>query len=57
MLGGVKFHSVTSDGEESMRGDALQAAIDEDIKKGLIPFYVRQFDTHSLESGRSGAFI
>ena len=40
MLGGVICHTVTSDGDERMRAETLQAAIDDDLKKGLIPFYV-----------------
>ena len=36
---------VESDAKERMRGDTLQAAINEDKAKGLIPFYV---NLHSL---------
>ena len=34
---------IECDDELSMRGDALQEAIDKDRADGLIPFYVRTF--------------
>jgi len=40
LLGAVKCHKVESDSLEQMRGDALQKAIEEDKRQGLIPFYV-----------------
>ncbi len=40
LLGAVKCHTIVSDKDEHMRGEALAAAIAEDKAKGLIPFYV-----------------
>lgn len=40
LLGPVHCHKVVSDDRNSMRGDALRQAIDEDKVKGLIPFIV-----------------
>ena len=40
LLGAVRIRAVKSDGDFSLRGDALQAAIDKDRADGLIPFYV-----------------
>ena len=40
-MGSVRCHKVTSDSEESMRGEALAQAIQSDIEKGLVPFLVR----------------
>lgn len=40
LLGGVKMHSVPADDNNSLRGDALEAAIKKDLDAGLIPFYV-----------------
>lgn len=40
LLGGVKMRSLKPDNKHRLRGDILNEAIDEDIKKGLIPFYV-----------------
>ena len=39
-IGAVKCHFIESDADGCMRGDALQKAIDEDKKKGLLPFCV-----------------
>ncbi|XP_073823149.1 aromatic-L-amino-acid decarboxylase isoform X1 [Musca autumnalis] len=39
LLGGVKMRSVPSDDKNSMRGEALEAAIKKDLEAGLIPFY------------------
>ncbi|NP_001161568.1 histidine decarboxylase [Saccoglossus kowalevskii] len=36
----VKIHTIPSDANLSLRGDALQKAIDEDKQKGLVPFYL-----------------
>jgi aromatic-L-amino-acid decarboxylase len=40
LLGGVKLRSIKADDNLQMRGEALEAAIKEDIAAGLIPFYV-----------------
>ena len=40
MLGAVRLHKVKSNDKEEMTGTALAKAIDSDVKKGLIPFYV-----------------
>ncbi|KAF7233159.1 hypothetical protein EG68_06462 [Paragonimus skrjabini miyazakii] len=36
----VKFHQIEPDVNHAMTGNALNSAIEEDIKNGLIPFYV-----------------
>ncbi|VDP89324.1 unnamed protein product [Echinostoma caproni] len=36
----VKFHQIDVDENYSVRGEALQVAMEEDIKNGLIPFFV-----------------
>ncbi|KAF8561222.1 hypothetical protein P879_03807 [Paragonimus westermani] len=36
----VKFHQIEPDKNHAMKGIALNSAIEEDMKKGLIPFYV-----------------
>ncbi|TPP59324.1 Aromatic-L-amino-acid decarboxylase [Fasciola gigantica] len=36
----VKFRQLDVDENYSLRGDALQAALEEDVKNGLIPFFV-----------------
>lgn len=40
LLGGVKLRSIKADESLQMKGEALEAAIKEDIAAGLIPFYV-----------------
>uniref|UniRef100_A0A8D8M6G3 Aromatic-L-amino-acid decarboxylase n=2 Tax=Cacopsylla melanoneura TaxID=428564 RepID=A0A8D8M6G3_9HEMI len=40
LLGGVTVKGLPADDSYKLRGDSLEAAIDEDIKNGLIPFYV-----------------
>ena len=40
LLAAVHYHSVVSDDVDEMRGVALETAIQEDRKKGLIPFFV-----------------
>ncbi|KAL1458738.1 hypothetical protein WDU94_008859, partial [Cyamophila willieti] len=40
LLGGVTVKGIPADDSYKLRGDVLEAAIDEDLKKGLIPFYV-----------------
>ena len=40
LLGGVQFRSLPIDEEYKLRGSTVAEAIDEDRKKGLIPFYV-----------------
>lgn len=40
LLGGVKLRALQPDGKRSLRGDTLRDAIDEDVRNGLIPFYV-----------------
>ncbi|RXG54183.1 Aromatic-L-amino-acid decarboxylase [Armadillidium vulgare] len=40
VLGGVKYRSVPSDENDSLRGNTLKKYIEEDIEKGLIPFFV-----------------
>lgn len=40
LLGGVTLRSLKPDNKRRLRGDILQEAIDEDIRNGLIPFYV-----------------
>lgn len=40
LLGGVKLRSVKTDGKRRLRGDILREVIEEDIRNGLIPFYV-----------------
>ena len=41
LIGLVKMRFLPSDENLSLRGDILQTAIDDDLKTGLIPFYVR----------------
>lgn len=40
LLGGVKLRSLKPDDKRRLRGDTLKEAMEEDIKNGLIPFYV-----------------
>ncbi|RXG54182.1 hypothetical protein Avbf_07880 [Armadillidium vulgare] len=40
VLGGVNYRSVPSDENDSLRGNNLKKYIEEDIEKGLIPFFV-----------------
>lgn len=40
LLGGVQLRLIKADEENRLRGDALEAAIKEDIAAGNIPFYV-----------------
>lgn len=40
LLGGVQLRLIKADSENRLRGDALEAAIKEDIAAGKIPFYV-----------------
>lgn len=40
LLGGIKLRSVPADENNRLRGDALEAAIKQDLADGLIPFYV-----------------
>lgn len=40
LLGAVRCHKIVTTGTESMSGELLKAAIDEDRRNGLIPFYV-----------------
>ena len=40
MISLVKIRELNLDENYSLRGDTLQAAIDADRRKGLIPFYV-----------------
>lgn len=40
LLGGVKMRGLQADSKQSLRGETLEAAIKEDLAKGLIPFYV-----------------
>ncbi|XP_026680193.1 aromatic-L-amino-acid decarboxylase-like [Diaphorina citri] len=40
LLGGVTIRGLPADDSYKLRGDALEAAIEEDLKKGKIPFYV-----------------
>ncbi|KAG4067045.1 hypothetical protein HA402_000036 [Bradysia odoriphaga] len=40
LLGGVQLRLIKADSENRLRGDALEAAIKEDIAAGNIPFYV-----------------
>lgn len=39
LLGGVQLRSLAADERHSLRGATLDAAIEEDLAKGLIPFY------------------
>ena len=41
LIGLVKMRFLPSDDKLSLRGSTLQAAVDEDLEAGLIPFYVR----------------
>lgn len=41
LLGGVKLRTLQPDHKRRLRGDILKEAIEEDIRNGLIPFYVR----------------
>ncbi|GBP60907.1 Aromatic-L-amino-acid decarboxylase [Eumeta japonica] len=40
LLGGVRLRQLRPDDRHRLRGDAVRDAIDEDIRNGLIPFYV-----------------
>ena len=40
MIALVKIRLLDYDSDYSLRGETLQKAIEEDIQKGLIPFYV-----------------
>ncbi|XP_006901663.1 PREDICTED: aromatic-L-amino-acid decarboxylase [Elephantulus edwardii] len=40
LIGGVKLRSIPSDGKFTMRGSALQEALERDKAAGLIPFFV-----------------
>ncbi|CAL8096804.1 unnamed protein product [Calicophoron daubneyi] len=40
MISFVQFHQVAADEDYILQGDSLQAAIEEDLEHGLIPFYV-----------------
>ncbi|KAJ8726414.1 hypothetical protein PYW07_001112 [Mythimna separata] len=40
LLGGVKLRALQPDGKRRLRGDTLKDAIEEDVRNGLIPFYV-----------------
>lgn len=40
LIGLVRMRFIESDDQLSLRGDALREAIEEDIKQGLIPFWV-----------------
>ena len=48
MISLVKLRLLDCDSDFSLRGETLQKAIDEDIKKGLIPFYVRNSIRESI---------
>jgi aromatic-L-amino-acid decarboxylase len=39
LLGGIKMRSLKADDNLQLRGETLEAAIKEDLEKGLIPFY------------------
>ncbi|KAI0241494.1 Aromatic-L-amino-acid decarboxylase [Lamellibrachia satsuma] len=41
IFGAIRLHKVESNDKEEMTGPALAKAIASDVKKGLIPFYVR----------------
>ena len=48
-LANVQLHSLECDDHDSLRGETLQKAIDEDKEKGLIPFFVcASFGTTNL---------
>lgn len=40
MMAGVEMRKIPPDDQFGMRGPQLKAAVEEDVKKGLIPFYV-----------------
>lgn len=40
LLGGIRFRSLPTDEEYTLRGHTVEEAIKEDRDKGLIPFYV-----------------
>jgi hypothetical protein len=40
MIGMVKIRLLDTDENYSMRGETLEKAIEEDRKKGIIPFFV-----------------
>lgn len=40
LLGAVNFRSLPTDSNLSLRGDTVAQAIEEDRKRGMIPFYV-----------------
>lgn len=48
LLGGVKLRSLQPDEKRRLRGETLRDAIDEDVRNGLIPFYVRFFRFYEL---------
>ena len=41
LLAGVRVRLLESDEHFSLRGDALQSAIEQDKAKGLVPFHVK----------------
>ena len=41
IFGAIRYHEVESNDKDEMTGPALAKAIASDVKKGLIPFYVR----------------
>ena len=48
LIGLVKMRFLSSDEKLSLRGETLKTAIEEDIKAGLIPFYVSSYDDRLL---------
>lgn len=42
LLGGIKLRSLPADKNFQLRGETVEAAIKEDLKAGLIPFFVSQ---------------
>lgn len=49
LIGLVRMRFIEADENLSLRGEALREAIEEDIKNGLVPFWVRTFSFINLQ--------
>lgn len=50
LLGGVKLRNLQPDSNRRLRGDIVREAIEEDLRNGLIPFYVSFFTSTSYKT-------